>query len=449
MKTFVQDLNIHFRLAKPLGRQRGAVAIFIALTIAVMLGFAGLALDLGRLYVNKSELQSAADACALAASRELTCDVSAGPCGASYLQNAENAGLTAGNRNQRNFQSGSAAITPADILFSTTLSPNANYLSIAAGAPPASRFVMCVTQQTGIVPWFMQILGVGNQTVNAQAVATLAPSQTACAVPMGICAASPGDSDYGMEVGRWYSGKFGPPGGPPPAPVPPGCEVIETACNGSFNWIDFTPPSGGANELKAMLAGQGACELPPAGTPVGESGAIASLGQPWNTRFGMYQGSYNGPNKFTEYPPDHSGYAYTPFSWPSCQNALANYQSVGGRRSSNTPYGTNVANGNTLSGLSIGNAFNPVTQAANLAIYGRDRRMAIAPIVNCADWCAGTGNTTPVLNYACIFMLHPVDGVQGVVRAEYHGLASDAGSPCATSGVVGGNNGPLVPSLVQ
>ena len=48
--------------------QRGAVAIIVGLTIAVLVGFAGLALDGGRLYVNKTELQNAADACALAAS---------------------------------------------------------------------------------------------------------------------------------------------------------------------------------------------------------------------------------------------------------------------------------------------------------------------------------------------------------------------------------------------
>ena len=48
--------------------QRGAVAIIVGLTLAVLIGFAGLALDLGRLYVNKSELQNAADSCALAAS---------------------------------------------------------------------------------------------------------------------------------------------------------------------------------------------------------------------------------------------------------------------------------------------------------------------------------------------------------------------------------------------
>jgi Flp pilus assembly protein TadG len=52
-------------------RQRGAVAVVVGLTIFVLVGMIGLALDLGQMFVNKTELQNAADACALAAAREL------------------------------------------------------------------------------------------------------------------------------------------------------------------------------------------------------------------------------------------------------------------------------------------------------------------------------------------------------------------------------------------
>ena len=61
-------------------RQRGAVAVIVALSALVLLGFAGMAIDVGRLYINRTELQSAADACALAAAGELTCDPGAGTC---------------------------------------------------------------------------------------------------------------------------------------------------------------------------------------------------------------------------------------------------------------------------------------------------------------------------------------------------------------------------------
>ena len=53
-------------------RQRGVVSVIVALTLAVLIGCVGLALDLGKLYVARSELQNSADACALAAARDLT-----------------------------------------------------------------------------------------------------------------------------------------------------------------------------------------------------------------------------------------------------------------------------------------------------------------------------------------------------------------------------------------
>lgn len=53
-------------------RQRGAIALMTALLlIFVLLPFTGLVLDLGHLYIAKSELQNAADAAALAGAKEL------------------------------------------------------------------------------------------------------------------------------------------------------------------------------------------------------------------------------------------------------------------------------------------------------------------------------------------------------------------------------------------
>ncbi len=51
--------------------QRGAIAVMAALFVVVLIGFAALALDLGRLYVLRTEMQNAADAAAMAAAAEL------------------------------------------------------------------------------------------------------------------------------------------------------------------------------------------------------------------------------------------------------------------------------------------------------------------------------------------------------------------------------------------
>lgn len=52
-------------------RQRGAVVILVGFVLIVLIGFAGLVIDLGRLYVAKTELQNAADAAALAGAKFL------------------------------------------------------------------------------------------------------------------------------------------------------------------------------------------------------------------------------------------------------------------------------------------------------------------------------------------------------------------------------------------
>jgi hypothetical protein len=410
-------------------RQRGVVAIITAIVLPVLVGFAGLALDLGRLFVEKTELQNATDACALAASRELTCDPTAGPCSASLLENAENVGRFVAGRNSVEFQDDAVAIAPEDIRFSTTFAPNSSYRSRASGADPASKYVMCTARQTGIIPWFMQVLGAGPQTVSAQAVATLMPSQASCGIPLGMCSQGPagGSPPYGLVRGQWYDGRFDSGGG----------------ATGSFNWIDYTPPGGGQSELSALLTGSGVCNTNVT-NPVGQSGVLGNAAaMAWNSRFGLYQ---SGPINVDTAPPDFTGFAYTPTSWPTERDALGDFMS---RRATNDSYGSTVAAGNLVSGLSIGNGYNPTTSAAQHRVKGADRRLVVAPIMNCADWVAS--NTAPIQAFACVLMLHPISGPGEIVRMEYLGLSTDPNSPCATSGVVGGpgSSGPLVPALVQ
>jgi Flp pilus assembly protein TadG len=423
-------------------RQRGGVAIIVALSLSVLIAFAGIALDLGHLYVEKTELQNATDACALAAARELTCDPTAGPCNASFLVNAENSGRKVAARNNVDFQNGAINIVPADIKFATTFVPNASapdlgYLSRADGASPASKYVMCTAQQTGIVPWFMRLVGVGNQSVSARAVATLAPSQTNCAIPLGVCmkpGATPSDPFAGMTVGQWMTSK------------------LNQSATGSFGWIDFTPPNGGASELANLISGTGACSLPPTNTQVGEQGNMNSLGKAWNTRFGLYKA-----NSITTAPPDFTGYAYTPTttSWPEKFNAYAG-TSISGEpnflsaRTQHLPY-----QGDATSGVNVPNGYSYSTSAQH-ATSGTDRRLVTVPVVDCTDWIASTPQTVPVRGYACVLMLHPMSNDNGPsgseeVWLEYRGKSSDPSSPCATSGSVGGSGsvGPLVPALVQ
>lgn len=402
-------------------QQRGAVAIIVGLSMAVLVGFAGLALDGGRLYVNKTELQNAADACALAGSYELTATPHIAQ--ASFEQ-AENAALAVAAHNRVGFQGDAISAQDVTVEFGTALSGGA-WLTAASNPPGNARYIRCTIRETGIQPWFMQVLGFGDQTVRAAATATLERAQTACGIPLGMCSQGPAPT-YGLVPGRWYDGRFDAGGG----------------ATGSFNWIDFTPPSGGASELGALLRGNGVCELNishPVGQP-GNMGNAAAMA--WNTRFGLYSGSDN----LTNAPTDYTGYAYTSTNWPTRANAIEDFLA---RRTTGDNYGPTVAAGNAITGLGMTNAYNPTTPPAAHRAQGASRRLAVAPVVDCAGW--QTSQTVPIQAWACILMLHPISHPSDIVYMEFEGLADDPSSPCSTSGVVGGGAsvGPLVPGLVQ
>lgn len=430
----------------PLKREKGAVLILVAIAGAVLIGFLGIVIDLGRLFVTKTELQSAMDSCSLAAAAELKGDADA-------INRAISAGVTAGNRNNVGFQATAANITATDILFSDRLSDNSatypfGYVSNATANPATAKYALCARSQGGITTWFMQVLegflGVPStpKSVGAWASATLAPSQINCALPIGLCKlpTSPASNPLaGLTVGQWMTSK------------------LTESATGSFDWIDFTPPGGGAKELANIIAGSGTCSLPPASNEVcdgtdncvGEQGNKSSLGKAWNTRFGLYKGEYNAPPKPT---PDFTGYAYTPTSWPSKFNAFSgtngtvpNFRSA---RSSHLPY-----QGDSASGINLNGGYTNST-TADLQANGADRRLVTVPVVDCTAWAESNPQEVPVLAYACVLMLHPMSNDNGPaggeeVWLEYRGASNDPASPCGTLGLGGGTAGPLVPVLVH
>lgn len=414
-------------------KQRGAVAIITALALVVLVGFAGLALDLGRLYVNKTELQNAADACALAAASKLTCDPAAvGTCPAALLQTAEAAGIFVGGRNGKDFQGDTVAIAASDVRFSTALAPNSNYQPRLT-ADPNSKFAMCITRATGIAPWFMGVLGIGEQAVSAYAVATLAPGKTFCgALPIGVCK-KPGTSapDFGYTVGEWIGSTFNS-----------GANSDEDLA-GNFRWVDFSISAGGNSEIRDQLAGTGAvCGLR-IGDDIRQPGTQQGAKSAYNTRFGIYP---NGANAYTPQnaPPDPTGYAYpnkAPGS-PVIAVGTSAYNDYVSRKASHDPF--------------TGNEYAPTGAAGNIpgqsisatghANFGSDRRLAGVPMIDC-----NAGNQVPILGMACVLMLNPMsNGATGTIYLEYRGASNADDSPCQTGGSPGANaGGPKVPTLVQ
>lgn len=412
-------------------REGGVVAIIVAIAIFVLFGFGGLVLDLGHMFVNKTELQNAADACALAAANQLVCDTTAGPCPAAFLEDAVATGSYVAGRNTNNFQKSAVSIDRDDIRFHTAIGPNSAFLTIDEGALTASKFTMCTARSAPIATWLMQVRkAVAPAAVEARAVATLAPGQTACAAsPVGVCSKNTAPPNYGYSVGEWIVSSFNSSAG--------GEELA-----GNFRWVDFTPNAGGTDEVRDQLLGTGAVCGVRVGDDVRESGVKQGAKSAWNTRFGIYQNGANMPSAATV-APDKTGYAY-PSKLPGevigiGTSAYANYRLKQAAHQPFTPaeYAPTGAAGNFSGSES--------TQAEHLN-YGGERRLMAVPIVECGK----SPNTTRILSMGCVLMLNPMsNGATGSLYLEWRGMADAANSPCRSAGVAGGTNGPLVPTLVQ
>lgn len=420
-------------------RQRGAVAIIVGLSIVVLVGFIGLALDLGKLYVSKSELQNRADACALAAARDLT--------GATPLTISEAAGFTAAARNLVLFQSHleqQPGITATEsVKFSDSLANPFLDKGSVTYALNTIKYVRCDVSRGGIANWFAQVLNalpgtsIGPSTVSAYAVATTTPAQTACAIPVFVCRADTASPPVpgGYTIGQWLITKAGT------------ADKDSVAYGGgNFGWADLTGGSS-AKALANQLKGAGQCNLPAIGSKIGSTGDKASIADEWNSRFGIIKsGKTLGVTDFT-------GFAYTDATWVAKSNAYngTSNDNKGNAQPNflNARKAYDAYQGDSVTGLDTQGS------AAAKAAYqsGADRRLVLAPIVDCTTLPTPGTHQVPVLGWACLLMIEPMQkgGHNDTVRLEYRGDSTMAGSPCATQGLPGAGTGagPLVPVLLQ
>jgi hypothetical protein len=432
-----------------LKKQRGAVAVVVGLTIVVLAGMVGLAIDGGHLYLTKTELQNASDGCALAASYNLTGSPAISQ--ASFVE-ADAAGQTVGARNKVDFQNSNIATADITVEFATSL--NGPWIKAVSNPSGSSKYVRCTLQRTGITPYLMQVMGFGDQTVKAMATATLAPSQSNCAVPMGLCTQTGGSPpEYGYVKGTWYGVDFKESGG-------------NANYTGNFRWLDFDPnsttpgcPGGGANEIACVMKGTGQCSLPApitgscpktgANTPpgcVGQNGNVSKMEGAFNSRFGVYKDGGGNPN-ITDAPPDYTGQAYDGTTWASRKDAYAGTD-VSGNPNFKAARNSHLS---TQAGF-YSNPYHNSTVAQHTD-SGADRRLVVVPMVDCTNFQGG-GQYAPIRAYGCVLLLDTYRKESGGnvnTHFEYLGLAKTPGSPCASSGITGDDSaqGPLVPSLVQ
>ena len=394
-----------------------------ALLLLFLLGFMGIALDFGRLFVVKSELQTALDSCSLAAAQELDGNSDA-------LSRATSAGLTAGNLNRIHFQAEAAGIAATDVTFSDSLT--GTYSQTFTPVANA-RYAKCLHTRSGLTPWLLQAMGAfsgdtsvgASKSVNAVAVATRSPSQSNCVVPVGVCQQA-ATSPWGFTRGQWIEG------------VTNDSEEVES---GQFRWVDFTGNGGGAREVKDLLAQSGQCALPGlatmVGTTIGKPGKTNGAVAAWNTRFGIYHGDYNQSANV----PDQTGYSW--YAESSATTQPGRYDAADGfvaKRNSFAPYEGDNKDPDTK-GLKTQGQYASTNYSA-----GGNRRVITTAVVDCP--------TMTLKGFACMLMLHPLEknasGKTAKMWLEFIGDATaSSNNPCATAGLAGGGGGPLVPVLVQ
>lgn len=420
-------------------RQRGAMLITAALVMFLLLGFIGVALDFGRLFVIKSELQTAMDSCALAAAQELDAQSDA-------ITRAQSAGKSASDLNHVDFQSAtwgglgllnaSTEITFRDANYSTTTTPG------------SAVYAQCQHTLTGAPSWILQALGAfgGNSAlaatthnVFASAVATKGSAQSTCPLPVAMRAKTAGATgpNYGYTPGEWVT-------------------LLTKNDTGSPGYVGWANLDGSNSASETANEMNGHCGVT-VGTNLGTPGVQSSIVDNWNWRFGIYKQNQNPYDQYKQ--PDRTGYIYDASTWPAQSHAYdsttpptgsANFQTMRANRA-NCIQSTTVNNQSlhaceTATGISL-NSFKNLLEGGTSsttghARWGGNRRIVLVPVTN--------GYPGSVQDFVCMLMLQPLtNGLPNNVQLEFIGNAAAPGSPCTTSGLPGGTAGPLVPVLVR
>ena len=335
------------KIARPIRGERGSILVITALSLVALVGFVGLALDLGHLYVVKTELQNAADAAALAAAEMMDKSTDS-------LIKARTAAMAVPNK--FNFQKQDVSIASTNVTFSAQLS--GPYVGAEAAAPAATRFVRVAISPQAIDLWFAPVLEILSAQVPAMAVAGPSSAlQEACdLIPLAVCEdttrcnfADPSCPDPEFVPGDLYTVKLPPAG-------------FNEASPGNYLVLDFGG-SGFADVRKWIAGGYTGCEELGDGITTQPGQGAGPVSQGFNTRFGEYKGG------LSEADYSHDTDVSAPISYSAYTNGADN------------PHGDGE--------------------------FGR--RVLAVPLVDCTNWDGGK-NPVTITDLGCFFLQDKVPG---------------------------------------
>lgn len=162
---------------EPRRQEHGAILYIVGASLFVLLGFLGLAFDLGHMYNNKSQLQNMADAAALSGATALN-GTSAGIQLATDRARDVNGRLS----NKTEFNNLGVTLAEANVSFSTALNGTYVNKTSAQGNPANIKFVRVVIPPQTTEIFFAKVIpGIpSSSTFGAEAVAGQTPVTKAC-----------------------------------------------------------------------------------------------------------------------------------------------------------------------------------------------------------------------------------------------------------------------------
>lgn len=286
-----------------LQKQKGAVAIIVALCAVVLFAFMGIALDLARTYNAKTELQNAADAAALAGAKELN-QTQAG------VTAAINKAIAMAKQHEYAYTKSVSNSSGSDITLKIGECPDDSCMVLASTVTSdtlavGKTFLKVETGLRSLNTYFMRIAGAAFDTTATFGMAVAGRFVNNVA-PIGVCAVDPNNMSFTSPIGELHEFGFrrgvaynipelnpiGAAGTPyllnPVDSPPAGCQPSHSSAN-------FTAPF--------ICSGRSAIvTATPAEVYVNTGGSYGKIEQALNSRFDEFGGG--SPCDIGSAPPD-------------------------------------------------------------------------------------------------------------------------------------------------
>jgi Flp pilus assembly protein TadG len=389
-------------------RERGAALVLVIIGMLALLAMAGLAIDTAHVLLNKSRLQSALDAAALAAAKSL-----------SQSTDTTVADKAAGDVFTLNYNLGKYPELQSAVTGGLTLTTqySSTLIPFNAGTAPA-LFVRASVARFTTQMSLISVLGITSMNVAGSAVAGPSPPlSTACnIVPVFVCA------DTTVGTAPLFNFKVGQVLG-----LNLSAGSTSTIGPGNYGLLSIGGPGG--NIVQNNLAGDYANCASVNGTEPTQPGVqTGPVSQGINTRFNDYKGGLSS----TQYPPD-------PINSAAHQTSLTQDATTGDVMQGATDISTITPAANQAAALTFNYSnYNTASYDSTVPPAVPKRRVLAAPLGDCTGLANGR-NTVTVKGFACVFLLQALGP-----GAKNNTFFAQITSGCDANGVpgAGGGGGP-------